>query len=201
MESFVAAITALNDAINGWVWGPPMLALIICTGIYLTLRTKCFQVGQAKDTNSKTWLAIFTKKSATRTTEKKAISQFQALSTALAATVGTGNIAGVATAISIGGPGAVFWMWVSAFFGMMTKYAEIVLGIFFRKKNPQGEWAGGAMYYIANGFKDMEHQVNGFSTKPFLGDLAKPLAFLFALFCVMASFGIGNMSQVNSIAA
>ena len=201
MESFVASVTALNGAINGWVWGPPMLALIICSGIYLTLRTKFFQVSQSKDTNSNTWMAIFTKKSVTSTKEKKAISQFQALSTALAATVGTGNIAGVATAISIGGPGAVFWMWVSAFFGMMTKYAEIVLGIFFRKKNIRGEWAGGAMYYIANGFKDMEHQVNGFETKPFLGDLAKPLAFLFALFCMLASFGIGNMTQVNSIAS
>jgi AGCS family alanine or glycine:cation symporter len=201
MESFVAAVTALNGAVNGWVWGPPMLALIICSGIYLTLRTRFFQVTQSKDTNSNTWMAIFTKKSVTSTKEKKAISQFQALSTALAATVGTGNIAGVATAISIGGPGAVFWMWVSAFFGMMTKYGEIVLGIFFRKKNVKGEWAGGAMYYIANGFKDMEHQVNGFETKPFLGDLAKPLAFLFALFCMLASFGIGNMTQVNSIAS
>ena len=201
MENFSAFITRINSAINDWVWGPPMLALIICTGIYLTLRTKCFQISQAKDTGNRTWLAIFTKKSVTSTTEKKAISQFQALSTALAATIGTGNIAGVATAISTGGPGAVFWMWVSAFFGMMTKYSEIVLGIFYRKKNRKGEWTGGAMYYIANGFKDMGHSANGFETKTFFSDLAKPLAFLFALFCMFASFGIGNMTQINSIAA
>ncbi|MDR2479561.1 MAG: alanine:cation symporter family protein, partial [Treponema sp.] len=201
MENFVAAVTQFNGTINGWVWGPPMLALIICTGIYMTIRTKFFQVSQAKDTSNKTWLAIFTKKSVTSTKEKKAISQFQALSTALAATIGTGNIAGVATAISIGGPGAVFWMWVSAFFGMMTNYAENVLGIFYRKKNIRGEWTGGAMYYIANGFRDMGLNANGFETKTFLSDLAKPLAVIFALFCMFASFGIGNMTQINSIAS
>jgi AGCS family alanine or glycine:cation symporter len=201
MESFIAQITAVNGAVNTWVWGPPMLGLIICTGIYLTLRTGFFQIREAKDTSDKTWLAIFKKKSVTSTKETKAISQFQALSTALAATIGTGNIAGVATAISIGGPGAVFWMWVSAFFGMMTNYAENVLGIFYRKKNIKGEWTGGAMYYISNGFKDMGHAANGFETKPFLADLAKPLAFVFSVFCMLASFGIGNMTQVNSIAS
>ena len=201
MDSFSAAVAAINGMINSWVWGPPMLALIICTGIYITLRTRFFQITQAKDTNNRTWLAIFTKKSVTSTKEKKAITQFQALSTALAATIGTGNIAGVATAISLGGPGAVFWMWVSAFFGMMTNYAENVLGIFYRKKNNKGEWAGGAMYYIANGFKDMGHNANGFETKTFLSDIAKPLAFLFSLFCIFASFGIGNMTQINSIAS
>ncbi|MDR2477612.1 MAG: alanine:cation symporter family protein [Treponema sp.] len=200
MEPFSAMAAQINGVINSWVWGPPMLALIICTGIYITFRTRFFQVMQAKDTNNKTWLAIFTKKSVTSTTEKKAITQFQALSTALAATIGTGNIAGVATAISIGGPGAVFWMWVSAFFGMMTNYAENVLGIFYRKKNIRGEWTGGAMYYIANGFKDMGHNANGFETKTFLSDIARPLALLFSLFCMFASFGIGNMTQINSIA-
>jgi AGCS family alanine or glycine:cation symporter len=201
MESFIAQVTALNDAINSWVWGPPMLALIICTGIYMTLRTGFFQIRESKDTSDKTWLAIFKKKSVTATREVKAISQFQALSTALAATIGTGNIAGVATAISVGGPGAVFWMWVSAFFGMMTNYSENVLGIFYRKKNQKGEWTGGAMYYISNGFRDMGHVANGFETKPFLSDIAKPLAFIFSLFCMLASFGIGNMTQVNSIAS
>jgi AGCS family alanine or glycine:cation symporter len=201
MNNLGALAAQINGVINSWVWGPPMLALIICTGIYLTIRTKCFQLTQAKDTNNRTWLAIFTKKSVTVTSEKKAITQFQALSTALAATIGTGNIAGVATAISIGGPGAVFWMWVSAFFGMMTNYAENVLGIFYRKKNGKGEWTGGAMYYIANGFQDMEHQVNGFTTRPFFADIAKPLAALFAVFCMFASFGIGNMTQINSIAS
>jgi AGCS family alanine or glycine:cation symporter len=201
MNDFSTVVAQINGMINSWVWGPPMLALIICTGIYLTVRTRFFQVTQSKDTNNRTWLAIFTKKSVTSTTEKKAITQFQALSTALAATIGTGNIAGVATAISVGGPGAVFWMWVSAFFGMMTNYAENVLGIFYRKKNVKGEWTGGAMYYIANGFMDMEHQVNGFATRPFFADIAKPLAALFALFCMFASFGIGNMTQINSIAS
>ncbi|MDE7279413.1 MAG: alanine:cation symporter family protein [Oscillospiraceae bacterium] len=119
------------------------------------------------------------------------MSQFQALSTALAATIGTGNIAGVATAIAVGGPGAVFWMWLSAFFGMMTNYSENVLGIFFRKKNDHGEWSGGAMYYINEGLKDRK----GFK------HIAKPLAVLFSVFCVLASFGIGNMTQVNSISS
>ncbi|GMO40039.1 MAG: sodium:alanine symporter family protein [Treponemataceae bacterium] len=200
MEHFTNAVVQINDVINAWVWGPPMLALIICTGIYMTIRTRFFQVTQAKDTSDKTWLAIFTKKSVTSTKEKKAITQFQALSTALAATIGTGNIAGVATAISVGGPGAVFWMWVSAFFGMMTNYSENVLGIFYRKKNIKGEWTGGAMYYIANGFANMKLDANDFETKTFLASIAKPLAFLFSLFCIFASFGIGNMTQINSIA-
>jgi AGCS family alanine or glycine:cation symporter len=201
MNSFVETVASINGAINSWVWGPPMLALIICTGIYMTLRTRFFQVSQAKDVSDKTWLAIFKKKSVTATKEKKAITQFQALSTALAATIGTGNIAGVATAISIGGPGAVFWMWVSAFFGMMTNYSENVLGIFYRQKNAKGEWSGGAMYYISHGFKDLAHNPNGFETKSFLSDIGKPLAALFAIFCVLASFGIGNMTQINSIAS
>ena len=201
MNDFGAVVAQINGMINSWVWGPPMLGLIICTGIYITLRTRFFQISQSKDVNNRTWLAIFTKKSVTSTKEIRAITQFQALSTALAATIGTGNIAGVATAISLGGPGAVFWMWVSALFGMMTKYSEIVLGIFYRKRNVKGEWAGGAMYYIANGFMDMEHQVNGFETRPFIASIAKPLGALFALFCMFASFGIGNMTQINSIAS
>jgi AGCS family alanine or glycine:cation symporter len=200
MEEFVSAVTSINGMINSWVWGPPMLALIICTGIYMTLRTRVYQITEAKDVSDKTWLAIFKKKSVTATTEKKAITQFQALSTALAATIGTGNIAGVATALYVGGPGAVFWMWVSAFFGMMTNYSENVLGIFYRKKNINGEWTGGAMYYIANGFKDLQNNPNGFKTNTFFSDIAKPLAALFALFCMFASFGIGNMTQINSIA-
>ena len=202
MESFMAAVTGINGAINSWVWGPPMLALIIGTGVYLTLRTKFFQITQAKDTSDRTYLAIFKRKSVTSTKEKKAITQFQALSTALAATIGTGNIAGVATAISVGGPGAVFWMWVSAFFGMMTNYSENVLGIFYRKKNVKGEWTGGAMYYISHGFRDLGYtSASGFGGKTFLSDIAKPLAVIFSLFCMFASFGIGNMTQINSIAS
>lgn len=191
MDSFVKAVESVNGAVNNFVWGIPMLVLIIATGIYMTVRTGFFQVTKIKHWSDETFLAIFKKKSVTKTKEKKAISQFQALSTALAATIGTGNIAGVATAIAVGGPGAVFWMWLSAFFGMMTNYSENVLGIFFRKKNTQGEWSGGAMYYIQEGLKDRK----GFK------HIAKPLAVLFSIFCVLASFGIGNMTQVNSISS
>ena len=182
-------IAKYNSVLNGIVWGVPMLVLIIATGIYMTVRTKFFQVRRAKHVNDETLKAIFMKKSVTRTKEKKAISQFQALTTALAATIGTGNIAGVATAISIGGPGSVFWMWLSAFFGMMTNFSENVLGIFYRKKNMHGEWSGGAMYYISEGLKE----------KKGVRHIAKPLAILFSLFCVFASFGIGNLAQINTI--
>ncbi|MDE7303803.1 MAG: sodium:alanine symporter family protein [Oscillospiraceae bacterium] len=191
MDKIVETITSVNGAINGVVWGIPMLVLIIATGIYMTVRTGFFQITRIKHWANETFLAIFKKKSVTKTKEKKAISQFQALSTALAATIGTGNIAGVATAIAVGGPGAVFWMWLSAFFGMMTNYSENVLGIFYRKKNDHGEWSGGAMYYINEGLKDRK----GFK------HIAKPLAVLFSIFCVLASFGIGNMTQVNSISS
>lgn len=191
MEGFIGVIEKINGVVNTMVWGPPMLALIICTGIYMTLRTGFFQVRKFREVSAATFLAIFRKKSVRSTTEKKAITQFQALSTALAATIGTGNIAGVATAISIGGPGAVFWMWVSAFFGMMTNFSENVLGIFYRRKNRDGEWSGGAMYYL-------EH---GLGAKKGFRHIAKPLAVIFSIFCVMASFGIGNMTQVNSIAS
>ncbi|MCM1024724.1 MAG: sodium:alanine symporter family protein [Prevotella sp.] len=191
MDKIVEVVTSVNGAINGVVWGIPMLVLIIATGIYMTVRTGFFQITKIKHWANETFLAIFKKKSVTKTKEKKAISQFQALSTALAATIGTGNIAGVATAIAVGGPGAVFWMWISAFFGMMTNYSENVLGIFFRKKNDNGEWSGGAMYYINEGLKDRK----GFR------HIAKPLAVLFSVFCVLASFGIGNMTQVNSISS
>jgi len=191
MDRIVEIITSVNSAVNGVVWGIPMLVLIISTGIYMTVRTGFFQITKIKHWANETFLAIFKKRSVTKTKEKKAISQFQALSTALAATIGTGNIAGVATAIAVGGPGAVFWMWLSAFFGMMTNYSENVLGIFYRKKNDHGEWSGGAMYYINEGLKDRR----GFK------HIAKPLAVLFSIFCVLASFGIGNMTQVNSISS
>lgn len=190
MENLFVTIAAINDKINSIVWGIPMLVLIISTGIYMTVRTNFFQVTKAKYVNQETFFAIFTKKSVTKTDDKKSISQFQALSTALAATIGTGNIAGVASAITIGGPGAVFWMWVSAFFGMMTNYSENVLGIFYRRKNDRNEWSGGAMYYIEQGLKE----------KAGFRHAAKPLAVTFSIFCVLASFGIGNMTQVNSIA-
>lgn len=167
-----------------------MLILIISTGIWMTVRTGFFQIIRAKIVGDETFFAIFKKKHVTKTKDKKAISQFQALTTALAATIGTGNIAGVATAIAVGGPGAIFWMWISAFFCMMTNYSENVLGIFYRRKNEKNEWSGGAMYYLQDGL----------GSKKGMKKVAKVLAVLFAIFCVLASFGIGNMTQVNSIA-
>ena len=191
MQSFIDTVAKVNGAVNGVVWGIPMLILIIGTGIYMSVRTGFFQITRIKTWANETFLAIFKKKSVTKTDEKKAITQFQALSTALAATIGTGNIAGVATAVCIGGPGAVFWMWISALFGMMTSFSENVLGIFFRKKNEHGEWSGGAMYYLEEGLKE----------KKGLRHIAKPLSVMFAIFCVLASFGIGNMAQSNSISS
>lgn len=191
MQSFIDTVAKVNGAVNGVVWGIPMLVLIIGTGIFMSVRTEFFQITRIKTWANETFLAIFKKKSVTKTEEKKAITQFQALSTALAATIGTGNIAGVATAVCIGGPGAVFWMWLSALFGMMTSFSENVLGIYFRKKNEHGEWSGGAMYYLEEGLKE----------KKGLRHIAKPLSVMFAIFCVMASFGIGNMAQSNSISS
>ena len=190
MDSFINQITKINGMINGWVCGIPMLILIISTGILMTIRTGFFQIVRAKVVGNETFFAIFKKQNVTKTKDKKAISQFQALTTALAATIGTGNIAGVATALTIGGPGAIFWMWISAFFGMMTNFSENVLGIFYRRKNEKDEWSGGAMYYLRDGL----------GTKKGMKNVAKFLAVLFAIFCVLASFGIGNMTQVNSIA-
>ena len=183
-------IKAVNDAVNSVVWGVPMLILIIGTGIYLSCRLGFFQLTRFRHILNSTIFSTFKNKKGKESRDKKSISQFQAMSTALAATIGTGNIAGVATALTIGGPGAVFWMWVSAFFGMMTSFSENILGVYYRKKNKDGEWAGGAMYYISEGLKKNK------LAKVF----AKPLSILFALFCVLASFGIGNMSQVNAIA-
>lgn len=179
-------IKSINDMINSVVWGVPMLILIIGTGIYFSVRLGFFQIFRFKHVLNSTIFSSF-KKENKKDKNKKSLSQFQAMSTALAATIGTGNIAGVASALAIGGAGAVFWMWMSAFFGMMTSFAENVLGVYYRKKNEKGEWSGGAMYFISEGFKNKK--------------LGKILSVLFAVFCVLASFGIGNMSQVNSIAA
>lgn len=193
MENVMNTIANINSAINGVVWGIPMLILIIGTGIYMTIGMKFFQITRIKHWMNETFLAIFKKKHVTAHTgkEESSISQFQALSTALAATIGVGNIAGVAGAIITGGAGSVFWMWLSALFGMMTNYSENVLGIFYRRKNAKDEWSGGAMYYLQDGLKN----------KKVIGVLAKPLAILFAIFCVLASFGIGNMTQVHEIAS
>jgi AGCS family alanine or glycine:cation symporter len=186
----IETIAKINSTINGVVWGVPMLILIIGTGIYMTSRTKFFQITHAGHVFSKTIGGVFKKSSNVKNSKEKAtISQFQALCTALAATIGVGNIAGVAAAIAAGGPGAVFWMWLSAFFGMMTNYSENVLGIYYRRKNAHGEWCGGAMYYLRDGL----------GSKKGCKTIGKILAVLFSIFCIMASFGIGNMSQVNTI--
>ena len=185
----IDAITKFNDMINGWVWGWPALILLAFVGILMSCLTKFFQISHIGYWMKHTIGAIFGEKHVTAHTEDKTISQFQSLCTALAATVGTGNIVGVAGAIAVGGPGAVFWMWLIAFFGMMTNYSENVLGILFRRKNEHGEWSGGAMYYLRDGL----------GAKKGCKQIGAILAVLFSCFCLLASFGIGNMSQVNSM--
>ena len=140
MQNFVELIQNINSKVNSVVWGPPMLILMLLTGLYLTCGTRFFQIRRFCYTIKNTVAAIFKDRKVTKTKDEKAISQFQALATALAATVGTGNIVGVATAISSGGAGAVFWMWISALLGMMTSFSENALGIYFRRKNEKGEW-------------------------------------------------------------
>ena len=193
MEKFLAGVKAVNDAINERVWGIECLVLLIGTGIIITVLTKFFQITHIRHWWSNTIVSIFKKDgSSTKSKGKNTISQFQALCTALAATVGTGNIAGVAAAIVTGGPGAVFWMWFAAFFGMMTNFAENILGIYYRRKNADGEWIGGPMYYLTDGLGKRYG-------KKWLSPIAKVLAILFSCFAILASFGIGNMAQINKI--
>ena len=191
MEAFFERVAEINGSVNGVVWGTFGLALLIGTGILMTLVTKVFQV-----TNIKLWWkntigSLFTKNVIGHSKEEGSISPFQALCTARAATVGTGNIAGVAAAICIGGAGAVFWMWVAAFFGMMTNFSENALGIYFRRRNEKGEWSGGAMYYLRDGL----------GSKKGCKTIGNILAVLFCIFTMLASFGIGSMGQVNKIVA
>ena len=197
MENFLKTIESVNGEINGVVWGVFGLALLIGTGIIVTLCTKVFQVTHIGLWFKNTLGSLFKKDVIKHRKEKGTISPFQALCTALAATVGTGNIAGVAAAICVGGAGAVFWMWVAAFFGMMTNYAENVLGIYFRRKNSEGEWSGGAMYYLQDGLGGIKNK-NG---KKIFKIPGKVLAVLFCIFAMLASFGIGSMGQVNKIVA
>jgi len=189
MEQILKAIESVNGKINGVVWGMFGLILLIGTGIIITVITKFFQISHIGLWFKNTLGSLFKKDVIKHSKEKGSISPFQALCTALAATVGTGNIAGVAAAICIGGAGAVFWMWLAAFFGMMTNYAENVLGIYFRRKNEKGEWSGGAMYYLADGL----------GRKKGMKWVGKVLAVLFCIFAMLASFGIGSMGQVNKI--
>ena len=173
------SINHINTLVNNFVWGIPAMVCIIGVGLLLTFRTRFLQFRKFGYTFKVTVGKIFDK-SAART---GAITPFQAVCTALAATVGTGNIAGVAGAIAIGGPSAVFWMWMSALLGMCTKFAEVTLAVHFREKNSEGDWVGGPMYYIKNGLGPKWHW----------------LAVLFSIFGVFAVFGTGNATQVNTI--
>ncbi|MBR1670221.1 MAG: alanine:cation symporter family protein [Butyrivibrio sp.] len=192
MEGFISVVKSVNDAVNGFVWGLPMLILLVGTGILMTALTGFFQVKYLPHWMRGTIGGIIKDKHVTAHTDKEdtQISQFQSLCTALAATIGTGNIAGVAAAIASGGPGAIFWMWIVAFFGMMTNFSENVLGIYYRRRNEKDEWCGGAMYYLRDGL----------GAKKGCRQIGAVLAVLFSIFCVIASFGIGNMGQINSIA-
>lgn len=190
MEIFIEKLTEINSIIYNFVWDKIGVFLLLGTGVLLTCLTKFFQITHLRHWWRSTIGGVFRKDAdATKKTDKKSISQFQALCTALAATIGTGNIAGVAAAIVVGGPGAVFWMWLAAFFGMMTNYSENVLGIYFRRKNSAGEWAGGPMYYLRDGLGGKKH----------CKTIGAVLAVLFSLFAILASFGIGNMGQINKI--
>ena len=181
MERVLEAVTSINSAINNVVWGPVMLVLLVGTGAYLTIRTGWIQATRFGYILRKTVGSLF-KKSDKGGKDSKNLTAFQAVSTALASTVGTGNIAGVTGAIFAGGPGAVFWMWVAAFFGMFTKFSEIVLAVKYRQVDRDGTHHGGPMYYIEKG----------------LG--MKWLAVLFAVIAGIASFGIGNIAQGVEIA-
>ena len=172
-------IQTANSFVNNLVWGLPAMVCIIGVGLLLTLRTRFLQFRKLPHSINATVGKLFSKEKA----GAGSLTPFQALCTALAATVGTGNIAGVAGAIAIGGPGAVFWMWVSALLGMCTKFAEVTLAVNFRERNAQGEWVGGPMYYIKNGLPKRWHW----------------LATLYCAFGMFAVFGIGNTTQVNSI--
>ncbi len=172
---------SINQVVNGFIWGVPAMICIIGVGLLLSVRTRFIQIRKFGVAMKNTVGKIFDKTQA----KDGSMSPFQAVCTALAGTVGTGNIAGVAGAIALGGPGAIFWMWCSAFLGMCTKFSEVTLAIHFREKNSNGEYVGGPMYYIKNGL----------SKKWYF------LAFLYAVFGVLTVFGTGNATQVNTIVA
>jgi len=189
MNQFLTALEQINGDINTFVWTTLGLVLLLFTGILTTVLTKFFQVSHIGLWWKNTIGSLFHKDVIGHSKDKASISPFQALCTALAATIGVGNIAGVAAAICIGGAGAVFWMWIAAFFGMMTNYSENVLGIYYRRRNADGEWSGGAMYYLRDGLGAFK----GCKT------IGKVLAVLFSIFTLLASFGIGAMGQINKI--
>ena len=175
----LATIEAINNVVNNFIWGVPAMICIVGVGLLLSIRTGFLQIRKFPYAMKVTIGRMLKKKEAS----DGALTPFQAVCTALAATVGTGNIAGVAGAIAIGGPGAVFWMWISALLGMCTKFSEVTLAVHFREKNAEGDLVGGPMYYIKNGLKKQWHW----------------LAYLFAAFGVLTVFGTGNATQVNTI--
>ncbi len=179
--NMVEKIASINQVVNGFIWGVPAMICIIGVGLLLSVRTRFIQIRKFGVAMKNTVGKIFDKTQA----KDGSMSPFQAVCTALAGTVGTGNIAGVAGAIALGGPGAIFWMWCSAFLGMCTKFSEVTLAIHFREKNSNGEYVGGPMYYIKNGL----------SKKWYF------LAVLYAVFGVLTVFGTGNATQVNTIVA
>ena len=180
MNTILMHVEKINNVINGIVWGPLMLTLIMFVGIMFSVRLRFFQLFKVKIWFKHTLGSLFNFKNAR--SKESGITSFQAVSTALASSVGTGNIVGAATAITLGGPSAIFWMWIAALFGMMTSFAENILGVKYRATNKIGENIGGPMYYIEKGL----HQ--------------RWLACFFAVACIFASFGMGNMTQANSIA-
>lgn len=181
------AVVRINDAVNGFAWGTFGLTLLLGTGLICTIITGFFQVTHIKHWFSETFGIM--KGRGLIINDAGALSQFRTFCTALCAVIGTGNIAGVSTAICVGGPGAVFWMWVAAFFGMMVKYSESVLGVYYRRRNSEGAWSGGPMYYLEDGLGSKKH----------CKGLGRLLGIMFCLFTVLASFGIGNMGQINKI--
>ena len=181
-DAFIEAVTKVNDFVNGVVWGWPMVIMILGVGLLLTVRTKFLQVRKFGESMGSTIVpavkGIKGKKGRKR--GKNSVSQFEAFSAAISGTVGTGNIIGVTSAILTGGPGAVVWMWISAFFGMVTNYSENVLGLYYRKREKDGSFSGGAFYYIAYGIKQ------------------KWLGMIAAIFCLLAAAGMSGV-QNNKI--
>ena len=181
MESILTWIEKGNAWLNNIVWGAPAMILILITGLLLTVITRFPQLTHFGHAMKNTFGKAFRKE----TSAQGAVSPFKAMCTSLAASIGTGNIVGVSGAIAVGGPGAIFWMWISALLGMCTKYSEITLAVKYRERNSRGDWVGGPMYYIKNG----------------LGRRWKWLAYVFAFLGGLACFGIGNMTQVNTISS
>lgn len=175
----LAMIESINSAVNNFIWGVPAMICIIGVGLYLSIRTNFLQIRKFPYAMKITLGRMLKKREAS----DGALTPFQAVCTALAATVGTGNVAGVAGAIAIGGPGSIFWMWISALLGMCTKFSEVTLAVHFRERNKDGDYVGGPMYYIKNGLKKHWHW----------------LAYLFSAFGVLTVFGTGNATQVNTI--